>query len=208
MVKALLFQQLAVRALLDDIAVLHDENAVGVADRGKAVRYDKARASLHHTGESVLNFQLGARVNGGRRLVEDQHRRQTEHNAGDAEELLLPLRKLVAVFGKQRVIALREPLDEAVGVRGLGSGDNLLVGRIGLAHNDVFADGALHKPCFLKHHSVILPQAGAGHLPNVAPVHGDAAAGRIVKAHQQVDERRLAAAGGANNGDPVPGAYL
>ena len=47
-------------------------------------------------GEGLLNLQLGARVDGGRRLVENQHRRQAEHHAGDAQQLLLPLRELAA----------------------------------------------------------------------------------------------------------------
>ena len=35
------------RALFDDVAVADHQDHVGVADRGQAVRDDKARAALH-----------------------------------------------------------------------------------------------------------------------------------------------------------------
>ena len=38
-------EQFAVRALLDDVAVAHDEDTVGIADGAQAVRDDKARPS-------------------------------------------------------------------------------------------------------------------------------------------------------------------
>ena len=40
-------EQLVVRALLDDVAVANHQDHIGVADRGQAVRDDKARAALH-----------------------------------------------------------------------------------------------------------------------------------------------------------------
>ena len=46
-VEAALGEQLVVRALLDDVAVADHQDHVGVADRGQAVRDDKARAAPH-----------------------------------------------------------------------------------------------------------------------------------------------------------------
>ena len=45
-VEAALGEQLVVRALLDDVAVANHQDHVGVADRGQAVRDDKAGADL------------------------------------------------------------------------------------------------------------------------------------------------------------------
>ena len=45
-IAAALRKQLLVRSLLDDVAVLEDEDQIGVLDRGEAVRDDERRASL------------------------------------------------------------------------------------------------------------------------------------------------------------------
>src|SRR3546814_8989572 len=51
-VRAVVGQQLVVRALLHDAALLHHEDHVGAADRGKAVGDDEAGArSEEHTSE-------------------------------------------------------------------------------------------------------------------------------------------------------------
>ena len=49
------------RALLDDVAVIDDDDVVGVFDRGQAVRDDEAGAALHegcHRG-LYLTFRPG-----------------------------------------------------------------------------------------------------------------------------------------------------
>ena len=51
-------QQLVVIALLDDIAVAHDQNQVGVADGREAVRDDKARTAFHQPDQSILNVRF------------------------------------------------------------------------------------------------------------------------------------------------------
>ena len=53
--------------------------------------YDEACASLHELIEGFLNLQLGTGIDAGGCLVENQHGRQAEHDAGDAEKLFLAL---------------------------------------------------------------------------------------------------------------------
>jgi len=101
-------------ALLDDVAVFHHQNDICLADGREAMGDDEARAALHQAVEGLLNFDLRARVDGGRRLVEDEHRRQAEHDARDAQQLLLPLGQAAAILGDRRVIALRQAPDEAM----------------------------------------------------------------------------------------------
>ena len=55
----------------DDVAGAHDEYLIGLADGGEAVRDDEARAALHQLRKGALYALLGARVDGGRGLVED-----------------------------------------------------------------------------------------------------------------------------------------
>ena len=77
--------------LLDDAAILHNKDDIRLADGGKPVGDDEARAPLHHARKGLLNFQFRARVDGGGCLIKNQHRRQAEHHARNAEKLLLPL---------------------------------------------------------------------------------------------------------------------
>ena len=87
----------------------------------------------------------------------------------------------------------------------LGRGDHLFVRRVGLAHHQVFADGARFQPRFLQYHAVVGAQAGAGDLAHIGAIHADCAAVYIVEAHQQVDQRGFAAARGAHDGHMLAG---
>ena len=87
--KAALRQQGVVVALLHDVAVLHHKDKVCLPDGGKAVRHDEAGASLHHAGKGLLDAYLSAGINGGGGFVQNQHGRQADRRAGDAEQQLL-----------------------------------------------------------------------------------------------------------------------
>ena len=90
-VEAAALNERGVVALLNDIAVLHYEYYICLAHGGKSVRYDKARAALHHSAKGLLYLHLGTCVDGRGRLVKYEHWRQTKQNARDAQKLLLSL---------------------------------------------------------------------------------------------------------------------
>ena len=69
----------------------HQDPDRRIADRGETVGYDEAGASLHELIKRFLNLQFGTGVDAGGCLIKNQHRRQAEHDAGDAEKLLLSL---------------------------------------------------------------------------------------------------------------------
>ena len=81
-------EQLRVRALLDDAAAAHDQNAVGIADGAQAVRDDKARAPAHEVIHRLLNELLGAGVDRAGRLVEDEDGGVRQHGARNGQQLL------------------------------------------------------------------------------------------------------------------------
>ena len=58
-------QQLGVVALLDDLAAVHHEDRVGVADRRQPVGDDEARAIRAQGGHRPLDQHFGARVDRG-----------------------------------------------------------------------------------------------------------------------------------------------
>ena len=78
-------------AALNHVAVVHDENHVGVADGGEAVRDDEARAPHGQRIHGLLDEFFGAGVDGGGGFVEDEDRSVLHHGAGDGEQLALSL---------------------------------------------------------------------------------------------------------------------
>ena len=76
-------------------------------------------------------------------------------------------------------------------VSGLGGGDHLFHGGVGLAVGDVLKNRAGKEPRILKHHGVGKPQALPGKGLDILSVHGDHATLRIVKAHEEIDQGGL-----------------
>ena len=136
-IEAALRQQGVVVALLHDVAILHHKDDIGLTDGGQSVGHDKAGAALHHPGKGSLDAHLGAGVDGGGRLVQNQHGGQAEHHAGDAEQLLLALTDVAAVLSNDGIVTLGQAADEAVGVGRFGGGNDLFLSGIGLAVGNV-----------------------------------------------------------------------
>ena len=111
-------EQLVVRALLDDPAVLEHDDQVGVADRREAMSDHERRAAGEQPPERALDLPLGADVDRRRRLVEDQDPRVGEERARERDELPLPEREAEPRSPSSRVVALRQPRDELVGADG------------------------------------------------------------------------------------------
>ena len=140
------------RTAFDDLSVFHDENGVRFADGGKTVSNDEARSAFHHGCECVLDLHFRTGIDRGGRFGENEHRWERQHDARDAEKLLLTLRKS-AVLADLRVVAVRQTLDEAMRVRSLCRRNDLFVCRVGLTHDDIFAHRCGLDPRFLQDHA-------------------------------------------------------
>ena len=81
----------------------------------------------HQGVHAVLHQLLGAGVDGGGGLVQDEHRRVGHGRPGNGQQLPLALGEVGAVAGEHGVVAVGQAADEAVGVGQLGGGDALLV---------------------------------------------------------------------------------
>lgn len=84
---------------LGDPAAVEDDDPVGEADRGEAVRdEDRRTTGRGGGGEALEEGVLGGRVQGGGGLVQDQQQRiGAEHGAGQTEGLPLAAGELLAV---------------------------------------------------------------------------------------------------------------
>ena len=71
--------------LFDDLAVLHDEDEVGVADRGKTVGDGEARLAVHQVVDGVLYQLLRTRVDRGGRFIQNEKRFSGYESTGNGQ---------------------------------------------------------------------------------------------------------------------------
>ena len=192
-------------ALLDNVAVPHDEDQIRIADGRKTVGDDKAGAALHQAVHCGLDALLGAGVHAGGGLIQYQDAVVRQNRARNRQQLLLPLTDIGGVLVQLHLIAAGQRADKVVGVRGLGSGNDLLIGSVQPTVADILHDGALEEPCILQNHAEALAQGAAVKVPDIVAVEGDGTGVHIVEPHQQLDHRGLAGTGGADNGNLLPG---
>ena len=70
------------RALLDDVALLDDEDQIGILDRRETVDDHEGGASRGQAIHRLLDQYLGAGIYAARRFVEDQERCVLHDRAG------------------------------------------------------------------------------------------------------------------------------
>ena len=130
--------QRGMRAHLDDLAVFHDDNAVGALHGRQAVRDDDGGAADHGRFQRLLHQAFGFGVQRTGCLVEQQQRRVFQQRAGDRDALALAAGQAHATLAEERFVAVRQALDEFVGGRHFRRRDHFLVRGIGAAIADVF----------------------------------------------------------------------
>ena len=158
--------------------------------------------------QRLLDQQLGLSIHRRGRLVQDEHGSVLEHGAGDGEALLLPTGELDAPLTDEGIVAVRQRLDELVGVGHPGRLDHLLLGGVRPAEEDVLAHGAVEEEDVLQHDAHLLAQAGEVDVAQVAPVEGDAPLADVVEARDQAGQGRLAHAGRTHQGHDAAGRHV
>ena len=81
--------QLLVRALLDDLTVLEDDDQVGAPDRRETMGDDERRPPGQQAAQAELDPPLGADVDARRRLVQDEDARVGQERPREGDELPL-----------------------------------------------------------------------------------------------------------------------
>ena len=104
--------QLVVGALLGDPAAFEDDDLAGAADRREAVGDDDRGAALQQPLQALLDRLLGAHVDVGGRLVEDQDARLGQQRPGEGDELALAGRELDAALADLGLDPVRQRGDE------------------------------------------------------------------------------------------------
>ena len=123
-------KQFLVRAPLDDLALLQDDDLIGVLDGREPVRHDQHRADGPHLFKRPLDQDLSLGVDVRRRLVEDQDLRPVQDRAREREQLPLSLREVLAALDDLRLVLVGQFLDEGIGADVAARLDDLLVGMV------------------------------------------------------------------------------
>ena len=189
------------RADLDDVAVVHDEDHVGVADGGKPVGDDKGSSSFHQVFHAFLDQDLGSCIDGRCGFVENQDLRIAEEGAGDGKQLFLPLGNVGRFFIDLCLIAVFQRADEVVDIGGIRRLHDFLVGGVHAAVADIVHDRAGMEPGILQNHAEAVTQVSPGHVRRLFAVDVDMTGIEFIETHQPLDDGRFAGAGRTDDGD-------
>ena len=140
-------------------------------------------------------------VQGRRGLVENQHWRILEQDAGDRQALPLTAGEVLAALADLGVVAARHRHDLVVQVRQLGGVLNLLAARRTVAVGDVLGDGAREHQRRLAHVADEPTDVLARHVFQRHAAEQNAAFQRMRQAEQDLDPGRFAAAGQTGHAD-------
>ena len=195
-------------ALLNNVAVAHDQNFIRIADGRQPVRNNKTRTAFHQAVHGGLDALLGAGIDAGCCFVQNQNAIVGQNRTGDGQQLLLALADVGRVLVQLHLVAAGQRADKVVSVRGLGGGNDLLVGGIQAAIADVLHDRALEQPGILQYHAEAFSRGAAVKIAHIAAIQRNGTGVHIVKAHQQLDHRGFACAGGADDGHFLAGLDL
>ena len=188
-------------ALLGDPAVLKQQDAVGRADGGQAVRDDEAGAALQGLLDRVLDEHLGFRIHRGGGLVQHKQPGIVQDGAGKGDQLLFACGQPAAALAHLAVIALVHLPDEGISIDQPGGGHGLLPAGLRIGVAQVVHHRAREQVRLLQHiaQGGLQPQLAA--LPVIHAVDQDAPGSGLIKAAQQVHDGGFAGAGGADDGD-------
>ena len=175
-------------AAFDDAALVENDDLVGVHQRAQPVGDDDHGALLDDVLEGGADAPFGRGVDGGRRIVEDQHRAVDHDAAGDREALALAARQRDASLTDQGAVARGELADVVMKLRrGRRALDAAAPGP-GRAVGDVVVDAGGKHVGLLLDDADGAAQRGQGNLANVLAVDGDApTADVVIAAHQMGD---------------------
>ena len=183
--------------------VVQHHNLVGVAHRVGALRDDDgghAVAALGgEFGDGPPQRRVGGKVQCACAVVQDEDFRLAHQCPGDGQALLLPAGKVFAALQNHAVQSVRHLADKGRCLRCFQRLPDLLIGGVLLAPLHVLAQraGKEHRP--LRHNTHLAAQLLHRVVAHVHAVHLDAALADLVKAGNEVDQRRFAAAGAADD---------
>jgi hypothetical protein len=182
-----------------DAAALEVEDAVGESDRRQPVR-DDDQGRVELVSQTPQDLRLDRRIDGARRVVEDEQPRLPDERTSQRDALPFTARERVPPLPHDRVVTARQILDERGRPRDPRRPPDLLRRGPGV-ERDVLAHRAGKQEALLEHDRRGPAQRGGVRVSQVHATDDDLAGRRVVEAYEQLRERRLADAGSTDEGD-------
>src|SRR5436190_572101 len=202
-----LLQHIVARAVGDDLALVHQDDALDQLEQRRAVRDEDQGAALQLLLEPLDQSAFGLRVHRAGRLVHDEDRRPARKRPGDRDGLALPARKPLSAIREPQVVAVGDLAHELVGAGYLRGAQQFLVGHSGPAERDILAHRARQKHALLHRRADIGPKASRIELADVGAVdHDQPFLGRI-EAEDEACDGRFAGSDPAEQGDMLAGLH-
>ena len=127
------------------------------------------------------------------------------NRAGDGQPLFLPAGDIAAALGNRGVVALGLGRDKFGGLGNLSSPAHVGVGDVVATKFQVGINGAAEQHTFLRHVAQLVVQLRLAHIAHIDAVDRHTAFADVVKTRDEVEQRRFAAACGADDGRRLPG---
>ena len=161
---------------------------------------DQDEGTSAQAGADAVDEQtLCLRVEGGRRLVEQEDAARAEKAAGDGDALCLAFAEAGSVFAAEGVKTVREVVHEFCDC-GVQCVAQLFVGCVGFADKEVIADGAAYECVALRHIDDVATCSGRGLYLFFAVVVHDSSLVREEEGEHDPDHCALADAGLSDDG--------
>src|SRR3990170_4065733 len=191
------FPWVCVFAMLDDFAVVHHQDQVGVHDALNPVGNHKGGAIFHQILQRITDFSLGFSVHRRSRVVQNQNARIFEQGTGDSYPLFLAAGQCDPALAHQGAVPFLEGEDHVMNGSCPCRSFNFFLGYIAPhAIRDVFPNAARKKKRFLLDDANMLAQVAPWIAIQLDAIQQYTAGRVIIKTRQQVDQRGLTGAGG------------
>src|ERR1700730_209705 len=80
-------EQLLMRALFDNLSMLHDKDVLGISDCGQTMRDDHCCAAHSDVLKRFLDGNLCLIIDSGGRLIKNENRRLADHSSSNGQTL-------------------------------------------------------------------------------------------------------------------------
>eukprot|EP00670_Eutreptiella_braarudii_P010422 CAMPEP_0174314488 /NCGR_PEP_ID=MMETSP0810-20121108/5672_1 /TAXON_ID=73025 ORGANISM="Eutreptiella gymnastica-like, Strain CCMP1594" /NCGR_SAMPLE_ID=MMETSP0810 /ASSEMBLY_ACC=CAM_ASM_000659 /LENGTH=258 /DNA_ID=CAMNT_0015423595 /DNA_START=3686 /DNA_END=4458 /DNA_ORIENTATION=- len=197
-------------ACLEDLPLIHDDDAVAVLDARQTVRDsdDRHVAGLDDLVQRVLDLLFAHVVQGTGCLVQQQDRGVAYDAARDGDPLLLPPAQLRAPEAHICVVAVGQPQDRGVDVGALGSRAHFGVRGVRRAVFNVGRDGVVEEHWLLRHNPDVAAPGVEVQVWQVMAFNADLPLIGVVIPHQERDDSAFPAARVAQQCHPLSGGKV
>ena len=191
-----------------DLAVIHDNDLVGVRDGRQAVGDDQQRLALHQPCQRRLDDRLVFRVGVGGSLVQDDDGRVLQHGPGNGDALPFAAGQVSAGCTAYGLIAVLQPHDKLMAAAFLRGVNDLRIGRALSAHADIVHDRKVKEVVVLRHIGDALRALRQRKCADIHAAQFDRAVFHIPQGGDKPGNGGLSAAGGSHKSIDRPRRYV